>query len=64
MLVAEDDPLSQTVMRKLLTRLGVRFAIEANGALAVEHFMRDRFNLVLLDLHMPMLGKHVHAALA
>lgn len=63
-LVAEDDPLSQTVMRKLLTRLGVRFAIEVNGALAVEHFMRDRFNLVLLDLHMPMLGKHVHAALA
>ena len=54
-LVAEDDPLSQTVMRKLLSRLGVRFAIEADGARAVEAFLRDRFNLVLLDLHMPIL---------
>ena len=54
-LVAEDDPLSQTVMRKLLSRLGVRFAIEADGARAVEAFQRDRFDLVLLDLHMPIL---------
>jgi CheY-like chemotaxis protein len=55
-LVAEDDLLSQTVMRKVLGRLGVSFAIEANGALAVEAFRRDRFHLVLLDLHMPLLG--------
>ena len=54
-LVAEDDPLSQTVMRKLLSRLGVRFAIEADGARAVEAFQRDRFDLVLLDLHMPII---------
>ena len=54
-LVAEDDPLSQTVMRKLLSRLGVRFSIEADGARAVEAFQRDRFDLVLLDLHMPIL---------
>ena len=55
-LVAEDDPLSQTVMRKLLSRLGVRFTVVENGQLAVHAFLRDRFNLVLLDLHMPLLG--------
>ena len=54
-LVAEDDPLSQTVMRKLLSRLGARFTIVDNGALAVEAFARERFQLVLLDLHMPQL---------
>jgi CheY-like chemotaxis protein len=54
-LVAEDDPLSQTVMRKVLSRMGVRFTIVANGAYAVEAFMREHFSLVLLDLHMPVL---------
>ena len=55
-LVAEDDPLSQTVMRKLLSRLGVSFTVVDNGQLAVHAFVRDRFNVVLLDLHMPLLG--------
>lgn len=57
-LVAEDDPLSQLVMRKLLGRLGVRFSLVENGALAVDAFLAQQhtpFNIVLLDLHMPLL---------
>jgi CheY-like chemotaxis protein len=37
-LVAEDDALSQMVMRKLLAALRLRFTIVANGAAAVEAY--------------------------
>jgi hypothetical protein len=37
-LVAEDDPLSQVVMRKVLQRLQLRFLIVGNGAAAVEAY--------------------------
>jgi hypothetical protein len=37
-LVAEDDALSQMVMRKLLTALRLRFTIVPNGAAAVEAY--------------------------
>jgi hypothetical protein len=50
-LVAEDDPLSQVVMRKVLQRLQLRFTIVGNGAAAVEAYKQDVFTLVLMDLH-------------
>jgi hypothetical protein len=37
-LVAEDDALSQVVMRKLLTALRLRFTLVGNGAAAVEAY--------------------------
>jgi CheY-like chemotaxis protein len=37
-LVAEDDALSQAVMRKILTRLALRFTIVGNGVAAVEAY--------------------------
>jgi hypothetical protein len=37
-LVAEDDALSQAVMRKLLARLGLRFTLVGDGAAAVDAY--------------------------
>jgi hypothetical protein len=37
-LVAEDDLLSQAVMRKVLSRLGLRFTLVGDGAAAVEAY--------------------------
>jgi hypothetical protein len=39
-LVAEDDPLSQAVMRKVLSRLGLRHTLVGDGAAAVEAYRR------------------------
>jgi hypothetical protein len=39
-LVAEDDALSQAVMRKVLSRLGLRFTLVGDGAAAVEAYRR------------------------
>ena len=39
-LVAEDDPLSQAVMRKVLSRLGLRCTLVGDGSAAVEAYTR------------------------
>jgi PAS domain S-box-containing protein len=52
-LVAEDHPVNQQLIRRLLTRLGHRVEIAADGGLAVAAFARERFDLVFLDVQMP-----------
>ena len=60
-LVAEDDGPSQLIVRKLLSRLGVEVVIVVdNGQAAVDACARSQavgtaFDLILLDLHMPLL---------
>lgn len=42
-LVAEDDKLSQAVMRKVMSRLGLRLTLVGDGAAAVEAYTRGAF---------------------
>jgi CheY-like chemotaxis protein len=55
-LVAEDNPQNQMVVRAFLNALGATATIVDNGALAVEAARRNRFDLVMLDIHMPVMG--------
>jgi CheY-like chemotaxis protein len=55
-LVAEDTPTSQLVIRSLLERRGHWVQIVANGAEAVEAARDGAFDLVLLDMQMPIMG--------
>lgn len=54
-LVAEDTPTSQLVARSMLERLGHRVAVACNGAEAVELAARQPFDIVLMDIQMPVL---------
>jgi signal transduction histidine kinase/ActR/RegA family two-component response regulator len=54
-LVAEDTPANQTVIRMMLQKLGHRVTMVANGQEAVDAFARDRFDLVFLDIQMPVM---------
>jgi CheY-like chemotaxis protein len=54
-LVAEDTLTSQTVIRLMLERLGHRVAVANDGAEAVRAFSREPFDLVFLDLQMPVM---------
>ena len=54
-LVAEDDPTNQVIARRLLERLGAETAVAGDGAEAVAAATRERFDLVLMDLMMPVL---------
>ena len=54
-LVAEDDRLSQIVMRKMLIALNAISTIVSDGEQAVDAFRREEFDIVQMDLHMPRL---------
>jgi signal transduction histidine kinase/ActR/RegA family two-component response regulator len=52
-LVAEDNPINQQVIVRMLGRLGHAVALAGNGREALEAVVRDRFDAVLMDVQMP-----------
>jgi signal transduction histidine kinase/CheY-like chemotaxis protein len=54
-LVAEDNPVNQRVLRRLLERLGCEATITVNGAEAVAVARAHDFDVVLMDCQMPEL---------
>ncbi len=54
-LVAEDNPVNRLVIQATLERLGVSPTLVEDGALAVEACEQQSFDLVLLDIQMPVL---------
>lgn len=54
-LVAEDDPVNRTMAQRLLERLGHDVATVPDGAQAVARTEQERFDAVLMDIHMPVL---------
>ncbi len=54
-LVAEDYPPNQSVLRQQLDRLGYVAEIVADGAAALEHWRAGKHDLILTDLNMPIL---------
>ena len=56
MLVADDDPVGQLVVRKMLQRLGCRVQLASDGHDAVRLISARRYDLVLMDCEMPSLN--------
>lgn len=54
-LVAEDNPINQAVARAILETLGARIDTAENGALALERLAEGVYDLVLMDVHMPVM---------
>jgi signal transduction histidine kinase/CheY-like chemotaxis protein len=54
-LVADDNKVNQTVVSRMLERAGHTVAIAADGREAVEMCFNNSFDLVLMDVHMPVL---------
>ena len=54
-LVAEDNPINQKLISRILERSGHDAKIVENGAEAVASFSAERFDLVMLDLQMPVM---------
>jgi two-component system, sensor histidine kinase and response regulator len=55
-LVADDDPVGQLVVRKMLHRLGCRVRLASDGAEAVRLIEARRYDLVFMDCEMPLLN--------
>ena len=54
-LVVEDHPVNQQVARKFLERLGCEVTVVDDGAKAVEACARETYDLVLMDVQMPVM---------
>jgi len=54
-LVAEDNKVNQTVVSRILERAGHTVAIAANGQEAAEMRLSCAFDLILMDIQMPVL---------
>jgi PAS domain S-box-containing protein len=54
-LVAEDNPVNQKVAGKILEKLGCEVVVVSDGRKAVEAVFERPFDLVLMDVQMPIL---------
>jgi CheY-like chemotaxis protein len=54
-LIAEDDPMIQKVLHKLMKKLKVSYTMIDNGKKAVAAFKQQKPALILMDWHMPEL---------
>ncbi len=54
-LVVDDQAVNRKLMQRLLARMGHRVRLAAEGAQALEAVRQQKPDLVLMDLHMPVL---------
>jgi signal transduction histidine kinase/ActR/RegA family two-component response regulator len=54
-LLAEDNPVNMLVQKKILTKLGVGFDVAIDGREAVALASANRYDMILLDLQMPVM---------
>jgi len=55
-LVVEDNPMNQQVVRELLERAGAAVTLADNGREALAHVGARDYDLILMDLQMPEVG--------
>ena len=55
-LLVEDHPINQKLAVSLLDKWGHRVTLAANGQEALDHVARQNFDVILMDLQMPVMG--------
>jgi len=55
-LLAEDNPVNQRLVVKLMEKQGHKLVVTGNGQEALAALERDTFDLVLMDVQMPEMG--------
>lgn len=54
-LVAEDNAINQMVVKHTLLKLGANADIAGDGAEAIEKFKKNKYDLILMDIQMPLM---------
>ncbi|MCO5947179.1 ATP-binding protein [Mucilaginibacter flavidus] len=55
-LIAEDNPVNVLLMKKLLSKWKIAPTIAENGQKAIETFQNGDFDIILMDLQMPVMN--------
>jgi PAS domain S-box-containing protein len=55
-LVAEDTATNQMLIKRLLTRVGIETVIVADGKAAVKEATDNEFDVILMDIQMPIMS--------
>lgn len=55
-LVAEDNKVNQELTKRILEKAGFLVSIANNGREAVNLFNQNEFDLILMDIQMPVMG--------
>jgi len=55
-LIAEDNPVNVLLMKKLLSKWKIAPTIAENGERAIETFQNGDFDIILMDLQMPVMN--------
>jgi signal transduction histidine kinase/CheY-like chemotaxis protein len=55
-LLAEDNPDNQQLIKILLEKRGIHVTVANNGEEAIESALIDDFDLILMDMQMPVMG--------
>ena len=55
-LLAEDSVENQQLISMYVRKTGAQIVIAENGKIAVNHAMSDEFDLILMDMQMPVMG--------
>ena len=61
-LLVEDNEINQQVAREILERVGLTVTIAQNGALGVKAVEQKTFDLVLMDIQMPVMDGYQASA--
>ncbi|HCS21040.1 MAG TPA: hypothetical protein DIW47_10860 [Bacteroidetes bacterium] len=55
LLVAEDHPQNQMLLKMMLTRIGATATWTNNGAECLKAALEQKYDVILLDMHMPVM---------
>ena len=55
-LIVEDNPINQVIATNLIERLGYTPTLASNGEKAIEAIHEQKFDVVFMDLQMPVMG--------
>jgi CheY-like chemotaxis protein/nitrogen-specific signal transduction histidine kinase len=54
-LLVEDNPINQKVASRVLQRLGLQVEVADNGLIGLERFAHGHYDIVFMDLQMPVM---------
>lgn len=57
-LIVEDNPVNQQMLQALMEMMGVQIIIAENGKEGVEKVIEFQPDIVLMDIHMPIMNGH------